>query len=334
MAMTMDEESHEIVASKDQGYWLTTDSTFLIVLACLVSVVGVLLNLIIACILTRERIWQEANRNAFLLNMIVANLFGAMNFGMYAVVLMGSDNSLICMFFIYTIQWTYQTSWFSLMLQMLDQYLCIEWPLKYPIWMTDAAIKALIVTSWILPSVHSVVFKWGIDGEAFCANQLDNEQIRQIGLYIIMTIFVIPLPIATTINLRILILAKRRASEVAVIRVASSSRPANDQRLMVSLRVFKQIWRSILTATIVVGTLVLTLLPTTAIVIDSIVNPPTALHQLKIKLLQFSIGFVIVGATFIACPLIYSLRVAQVKKFYLGAWRKVTPPCGVRGSDY
>jgi hypothetical protein len=236
----------------------------------------------------------------------------------------GLINNQGCIAYPHIQQWSYMTSWMSLLGLMLDQYLCIEWPLKYPIWMTPTAITALIAGAWGLPAINFCLFKRVIGGEHIC-DDIVKADISSFGIHTVMTLAGIPLPLVLLLNLRIIYIAKRRANEVFVIQVASlsGSKLNGGQESRVSRRTFAQIWKSILTANIIIGSTFVSVLPCTVFTSQFVANPSTELSQLQKLGNNFSVGMILMGACFTLNPLIFSARLPQVKKFYTTIWRKL-----------
>ncbi|ELU09295.1 hypothetical protein CAPTEDRAFT_192513 [Capitella teleta] len=293
------------------------------ILAIVLSVIGACMNLAVACILIKGKIWQTSNRNAFLLNQVLPYFFGSLTFGNLGTMMAGLTNNQGCIAYPHIQQWSYMTSWMSLLGLMLDQYLCIEWPLiDHPIWMTPTAITALIAGAWGLPAINFCLFKWVIGGEHIC-DDIVKADISSFGIHTVMTLAGIPLPLVLLLNLRIIYIAKRRANEVFVIQVASlsGSKLNGDQELIVSSQSFVQIWKSILTANIIIGSTFVSVLPCTVFTNQFVANPPTELSQLQKLGNNFSVGVILIGACFTLNPLIF--RLPQTKKFYTTTLRKL-----------
>jgi hypothetical protein len=165
------------------------------------------------------------------------------------------------------------------------------------------------------------IFQFEIGGESFCDEQLGNENFFVFGLYVIFAIAGIPVPLVAAINLRIISIARRRAREMALIRVSTPSRPPR-LRHKLSLHSFTQIWKSILTATIVVGTMVISVTPFTAVMAQIVISPPKSLSDLQHAIEKFSVGAILMIFPFVVNPVIYSMRLPQIKKCYQREWNR------------
>lgn len=292
-----------------------------------VSVIAAFLNLITLVIAIRVRLLQKDVRAAHLLNVLAANISASATFAQLGLHLMGVSSHQTCIAAFYLNQWTYSTSWYSLMLQMVDQYVSIEFPLKYPQWVTRKKIYLGIFITWVLPVSTVFSFKYVVEGESVCTGIMDRKKFKLLFIYVILIFALVPLPTVTIVNLRIVWIARRRAKEVAVLMVSAAPAASNGTNLKEKLKkerqAFHQIWRSILTASVILLTMSVSIMPFTGILCWVIFNIPEGLAQIKTTYDHLSGAFCTLAFNCMMSPLIISLRTLEVKKFYATNWHSL-----------
>ena len=295
----------------------------------IIGVVILVLNALTLVIVLRGRVLQEAPRNIYLVNLLVSNLVGGVTFSLLGEFFSGYGTPRTCLVFFHLNQWIYISNLFNICCIMADQYVAIEFPFKYHLIMTKRVIYLTIVGVWTLPLVNALVFQFGLRGDTICDTIPGNENIYILALYLLVSLIVIPFPIVIILNLRILMISRRRAIEVSILRVSDispgRSRPFKKggttghnlvQALHEERATFVQIWRSVLTATIMVESMVLSNAPFSVIVIDVLINKADTIEEQLASSRKLSASFISISINYLASPLIYTLRVPQVKHFY------------------
>ena len=297
------------------------------VFAVLLGILIIILNSLTLGIVLKERIVKEALRNVYLVNLLILNIFGGMAVSLLGAFYSGFGDTWTCLMFFNTNQWIHLSTLFNFIFLMLDQYVAIECPFKYILIMTSKFITASVIFIWVAPASFVFIFVYAVNGIEVCDAVPGNEDLYGFALYVLLSLAIVPFPLVILMNARIITIARRRANDVSALQVqnvtgSQENRKQNFmQRMQQEKRTFLQIWRSVLTATIMVGTMFLAVLPFSTIIILSLVDALSTVEDFLNGYKDLSASFISISINYLSSPVIYALRVPQVKRFYTKAFR-------------
>jgi hypothetical protein len=136
---------------------------------------------------------------------------------------------------------------------------------------------------------------------------VNKDEMKIIGVFLLITIAVIPLSTAVSLNVPILYVARNKVKE--------------EQTNALERSTLVRMWRTVLTATIMVGTMVISAAPFCFIIIAVIAEKAPYPQALLGNFRLISLGTMSVSAHYFASPFIYARRIPQVRKFYAGVIR-------------
>ena len=190
--------------------------------------------------------------------------------GLIGLLYSGYGNYYSCITFFNLNQWIYISTTLNLIFIMADQYVSIEFPIRYPLIMTDRVNRCSLVVIWLAPSVYTILVMTISMGPELCDSIPGNEDFKHTSWYFLCAVFAMPYVVIIPINIRILLIARKKAIEVGMIHVEPNmgphtrdqSRGSNmKQALVAEKEAFKKTWKSLLTATIMITALVVCALP-------------------------------------------------------------------------
>ncbi|ELT88446.1 hypothetical protein CAPTEDRAFT_188608 [Capitella teleta] len=297
------------IVPSDYYPWHILASTSWFVVYMIVCLSIILLNALTLGIVLKEKLAREASRNVFLTNLLVSNTSGGTALAMMVVLYAGKGDDSICLLFIHLNMWNYQVNTSSLICLMADQLIAIVYPLRHTQLLSSKVIGTATVLIWVAPVIHSLVFAFGIGGHNLCFPLLTKENMRVIGIFLLVTLDIIPITLALIFNIPILIIARKKIQEVWAVQISSTANgPRNS---------FLQIWRSILTTTIMVGTMVLTAGPFCLVIVLVISSKTPYPHGRYADFERICQGVLSISVNYLVSPFIYAWKIPQVKRFYL-----------------
>ena len=265
------------------------------------SGIVILLNSAVLFILVQQRVHQRDCSNVFLVNLIVASCLGGLSILLFSVRSYMPHHFSICVMLFNIFEVIGLAMYMSLLFVNVDQLIKIEYPLRYPSLVTDTVVCLGVFITWILPlSLQFAMFFSDETLVNFCRENLSSAvpSLDTYMLYNILAGYIVPVVIIFVVQCRIIYTVRKQR------RVFNSVHERQG-----SLVHIDKLWPSIVTASIIFGTVFLTSSPLYLFIIIS------AFRQTTIgDFGSFSICLSLQYLAFFLNPIIYAARFPEVKR--------------------
>ena len=273
-----------------------------LILRLLLSSLSILLNTIVFGILLQERFHQQDHSYKFLVSLILASGLGGLGILLFSLWDFIPHNFWGCLIIYNDMEVLELIMWLTLLFVNLDQLIKIEYPLRYPVLVTNRVVHVCLIISWTLPPILQLsAFFADAYNYQFCKHNV-TASVPSVGysLYLILVQYVIPVLVVGIVQCRILYNVRKQRR----IFHAIHGRPSTSK-----LEQVNKVWPSIITASIIFGTVFVTSTPVNVMLIGS-----TFGQNMIGDYGVFSIFMSLRFSNFLFNPVIYAVRFKEVKR--------------------
>ena len=299
------------------------------VVAVTLGTMVIVLNGSVVYISLRERLYSMDQRLYFLTNLAVADLLTGLGFVILSTVVCDPfipDSVVIvnCVFFLTNYAF-YAATW-NLVGATVFQLVKVSYPLRSMYLVTEFRLKLVVGLVWCLALAETAVGV-GLLGKDSGLNHLTEVGVTTFNLYVLFTVFLVPLTALISMNVRLCVIAYRHCSVHNICPMSQTNRRLQTLHFHGGKsRTDKHSngchWRQAVTMVIILGTLVVCWGPSMISEILCIIG--TDLCHKKSFVVFFKISTLLYLCNSFCNPLVYTARIDCMRRRRQRCLKKLT----------